>query len=193
MKYRAIVLAGACLLSAAAPAWAADANAGAKLTQTNGCMGCHGANFEGGAGPKLFGIEHRLSPAQIAAAISNPKPPMPKFPLTGAQVSDIVAYLSDLDGGVAHAAPVVSLSPASPSNRAELTIRFPGTPPKHVTAQPSMKMGGSSMNAPRVTLSATSDPHVWRGKVTFDMGGAWTIDVNYDGQHISVPVHVTGM
>lgn len=168
----------------------ADVNAGAKLVQDNGCMGCHGATFQGGVGPKLYGIEHRLSAAQIAAAIQNPKAPMPKFPFSDAQISDVVAYLSSLDGGGGR--PVATLTPARPSKSAVLTVRFPGTPPKHVTAVPGMQMGGSTMTTPMVTLHPTSDPHVWKGNVSFSMGGPWTINVVYDGKHLTLPVNVAG-
>jgi len=190
MRYAIFVLMLSFAMNSAARA--ADPNAGAKLVQTNGCMGCHGAHFEGGAGPKLLGIEHRLSPAQIATAISDPRAPMPKFPFSQVQVGDIVAYLSNLDGGTARTAPVVTFAPASPNDRAVVTVRFPGSPPRRVSAQPVMKMGGSSMSTARVSLTPTRDPHVWTGRVTFDMGGPWTIDVNYDGKHLTVPVNVTG-
>jgi cytochrome c553 len=168
----------------------ADVNAGAALVQSNGCTGCHGATFRGGIGPKLYGIEHRLKPQQIADAIKNPKAPMPKFPFSDAQVSDVVAYLSSLDGG--GGGPVATLDPAKPGKSATLTVRFPGTPPKHVSAVPTMQMGASSMATPAVVLHATHDPHVWTGTVTFSMGGPWTIEVKYDGGVLKVPVTVAG-
>jgi len=171
---------------------AGDPAAGALLVQSNGCTGCHGANFQGATGPKLYGIEHQLSAAQIADAIANPQAPMPKFPLDAAQIADVVAYLSSLDGGRGGAGPVATLEPAKPSSHATLTVRFPGTAPRSVTAQPAMQMGGSSMSAAKVTLRPTSDPHVWQGKVSFSMGGPWTIDVTYDGKHLTVPVNVAG-
>lgn len=167
----------------------ADA-AGAKLVQSSGCAGCHGAVFQGGIGPKLSGIEHRMTPAQIVAAIENPKAPMPKFPFSDAQVQDIVAYLSSLDGG--GGSPVATLDPATPGKSATLFVRFPGTPPRHVTATPAMLMGGRNMSAATVTLRPASDPHVWRGTVTFSMGGPWTIEVTYDGKHLTLPVNVAG-
>ena len=171
---------------------AADANAGALLVQQHGCTGCHGAQFQGGAGPQLRGIEHRLSAAQIANAVAHPVAPMPQFGFTNAQTADIVAYLSGLDGGSKQNVPVATLSPAKPSNQAMLTIRFPGSPPQSVTALPTMLMGSSSMSGAKVTLAATADPHVWRGVVHFSMGGAWTIEVLYDGKKMSVPVNVAG-
>ncbi len=179
------------LVLAASPCGArADVNAGAGLVQSSGCMGCHGATLRGGIGPTLYGIEHRRTAAQIANAIKNPTTPMPKFPLSDSQIQDVVAYLSSLDGGGGQ--PVATLSPAKPENHAVLTVRFPGTPPRHVTAVPAMHMGGSGMDSARVTLHPTSDPHVWKGVVSFSMGGPWTIDVVYDGKHLTVPVNVVG-
>jgi mono/diheme cytochrome c family protein len=175
-----------------ARAGAADANAGALLVQQHGCTGCHGAQFQGGAGPQLRGIEHRLSAARIANAIAHPVAPMPQFGFTSEQTADIVAYLSDLDGGTKQNVPVATLSPAKPSNQAMLTIAFPGTPPHSVTAQATMQMGSSSMSGAKIALTATADPHVWKGVVRFSMGGPWTIEVLYDGKKMSVPVNVAG-
>jgi cytochrome c550 len=173
------------------PAAGGDANAGAKLAQQNGCVGCHGATYAGGLGPALYGIEHRRSAEQIADAIRHPHAPMPNFGLTDSQVSDLVAYLESLDGGVASDAPVVTLDPATPSERATLTVRFPGTP-QHVTAQPVMQMGRGSMHTDEITLQPTSDPHVWQGQVRFSMSGPWTIEIHYDGKLVEVPVNVAG-
>ncbi len=192
-----IALAGAPLfgiLTALVPSAgnAADVNAGAKLVQSNGCAGCHGTNFQGGVGPKLSGIEHRRSAAQIADAIKNPKAPMPRFPFTNAQVGDVVAYLSNLDGGAGASRPVATLTPVKPSDHAVLSVRFPGTPPKSVSALPVMQMGGSTMHTARVTLHPTRDPHVFEGNVTFSMGGPWTIEILYDGKRMTLPVEAGG-
>ncbi|HEX3464671.1 MAG TPA: cytochrome c [Candidatus Elarobacter sp.] len=170
---------------------AADVNAGATLVQSNGCAGCHGATFQGGIGPKLYGIEHRLKRERIAAAIKTPKAPMPKFPFSDGQISDVVAYLTSLDGGGGR--PVATLSPRNPGKSAVLTVRFPGTPPKHVVAIPVMQMGASSMTTPTVVLHPTGDPHVWTGTVAFSMGGPWTIDVKYDGGLLKLPVTAGSM
>ncbi len=187
------VLASLLTVGPSVPALAAgDSTAGAMLVQSNGCAGCHGANFQGGTAPKLYGIEHRRSAAEIAGAIANPKAPMPKFPLDPAQIADVVAYLSSLDGGRGGAGPVATLEPAKPSSHATLTVRFPGAAPRSVTAEPAMEMGGSTMRAAKVELKPTSDPHVWQGKVSFSMGGPWTIEVTYDGKHLTVPVNVAG-
>jgi mono/diheme cytochrome c family protein len=176
---------------ATSPAPSGDPNAGAKLVQSSGCVGCHGATFQGGLGPALYGIEHRLGSAQIAESIKQPRPPMPDLGFTDAQIGDIVAYLSNLDGGIASTAPVVTLDPATPTDRATLTVRFPGTP-QHVTAKPTMQMGRGSMHTDEVTLHPTSDPHVWQGQVQFSMSGPWTIELLYDGKLIEVPVNVAG-
>ena len=176
------------------PALAADpdANAGAKLVQTHGCSGCHGAKFDDGDAPKLVGIEKRLTSAQITSAIDHPKAPMPQYGFTPEQTADIVAYLSNLDGGEKNSAPVATLSPDKPTGKATLTVKFPGTPPKKVTALPTMQMGSGSMTDAKVDLMPGSDPHVFSGVVHFSMGGPWTIVVTYDGKKLDVPVNVSG-
>jgi mono/diheme cytochrome c family protein len=169
-----------------------DANNGAKLVQANGCAGCHGAGLKGGGiGPALFGIEHKLSSDQIAGFIAHPRPPMPNFGFTPAQIGDIVAYLSNLDGGASGDAPVVTFDPATPTDVATISVRFPGTPPKDVSVLPSMHMGQMSMQTRVVHLTqSATDPHVFTGKIVFSMGGPWTIDVQYDGQTMDVPLNV---
>ncbi len=169
-----------------------DSNAGAKLVQANGCAGCHGAQLKGGSiGPALFGIEHRLAPAQIADFIVHPRAPMPNFGFTSGQVDDIVAYLSSLDGGTNQQAPVVTFDPATPVTDATISVRFSGTPPKDVSVVPIMQMGTSTMQTRLVHLSASpSDPNVFTGKIVFSMGGPWTIKVQYDGSSMDVPLNV---
>lgn len=179
-------------MTVAAQALGGDVNAGGKLVQANGCAGCHGANLMGGSiGPKLYGIEHRLSDAQISDFIIHPRAPMPNFGFTAAQVSDIVAYLTSLDGGANSAQPVVTFDPASPTDQATITVRFPGTPPKIVSVLPIMEMGSSAMNTRTVQLQQSpSDPHVFTGKIVFSMGGPWTMRVHYDGHTLDVPLTV---
>jgi hypothetical protein len=193
MQIHRSALVVAALLAVVAPGFAAgpDPNAGEKLVQANGCTGCHGAKFEGGIGPKLLGVEHRLSAEKIADAILHPKAPMPQFGFTQAQADNITAYLSGLDGGERGSGPVATLTPATPTSSAVLSVRF-AVPPKSVTADASMQMGHSPMHAPLVTLKPTADPHVWSGTVEFAMGGAWTIVVTYDGKTMNVPVAVGG-
>jgi mono/diheme cytochrome c family protein len=169
----------------------ADANNGAKLVQANGCAGCHGANLMGGSiGPKLYGIEHKLSSDQIADFIVHPRPPMPNFGFTQQQVNDIVAYLSGLDGGANATQPVVTLSPNPPVDVATISVRFPGTPPKNVTVLPVMQMGASSMQTRMVQLQPSTDPNVFTGRIVFSMGGPWTLKLQYDGNTMDVPVTV---
>lgn len=171
---------------------AGDANAGARLAQANGCAGCHGATFEGGIGPKLYGIEHRLTTAQIADFIKNPRPPMPNFGFSDTQISDISAYLSGLDGGIANDQPVVTVDPPAPSEQAVLTVRFPGAVPASVVVFPIMHMGRASMHTDGLQLQKTSDPHVFTGPVHFSMGGPWTLHIVYDGHSLDVPLTVGG-
>jgi cytochrome c553 len=170
----------------------ADSNAGAKLVAQNGCTSCHGAKFQGSpAGfPALVGIEHRRSRDQIIAAITSPKAPMPNYGFTAAQAADIADYLSSLDGGVSADKPIVTIAPDHPDTYADVTIRFSGTPPKSVTAVASMTMGHDTMNAPQVIFKPTSDPHVYTGRIEFDMGGAWTIHIVYDGKTVDQPLVV---
>jgi cytochrome c550 len=169
---------------------AGDPNAGANLVSHNGCMGCHGAKFQGGLGPKLFGIEHKLSPAQITDFIKHPRAPMPDFGLSDSQIADVVAYLSNLDGGVS-GGPVITLDPPSPKDRATVTVRFAREVPKHVTIRASMQMGTMSHHSD-ADLHPTKDPHVWQGTVEFSMGGAWVLTLNYDDKHVDVPLNVSG-
>jgi mono/diheme cytochrome c family protein len=177
---------------AASSAATGDANDGAKLVQANGCEGCHGVGLRGGGiGPALYGIEHRTSADQIAGFIANPKAPMPNFGFTATQISDIVAYLSGLDGGASDTKPVVTIEPPVPTDQATVSVRFPGDPPQHVSVTPIMVMGSTTMPTREVKMSqSTSDPHVFTGKVVFSMGGPWTIHLIYDGHTLDVPLTV---
>jgi mono/diheme cytochrome c family protein len=169
----------------------AGSNAGAKLVAQNGCTSCHGAKLGGSASyPALYGIEHRRTRAQIIAALVSPKAPMPNFGFTAAQAGDIADYLSSLDGGASADQPVITIAPAHLDDFADVTVRFPGTPPKSVTAMASMAMGHMPMKSPVVVLKSTSDPHVFTGRVEFSMAGAWTLHVVYDGKTIDRPLVV---
>lgn len=170
----------------------ADSNAGAKLVAQNGCTSCHGAKFQGSAAgyPALAGIEHRRTRAQIVDAIVHPTAPMPNYGFTAAQAGDIADYLSGLDGGAAANQPIITIAPDHPSDFADVTIRFSGTPPQSVTAVASMSMGHMPMNSGQVTFKPTSDPHVYTGRIQFEMGGAWTIHIVYDGKTIDQPIVV---
>ncbi len=142
-------------------------------------------------GPPLYGIEHKLGADRIAAAIEHPKPPMPNFGFSTAQVSSIVAYLSNLDGGVSGTQPVVTFDPATPTDVATISVRFSGTPPKSVSVLPIMHMGSSTMPTREIRLTPSpSDPHVFTGRIAFSMGGPWTVRVRYDGSTLNVPLTV---
>lgn len=167
-----------------------DANAGARLVQANGCTGCHGATFGGGIGPKLLGVEHRLTAAQIADFIKNPRPPMPNFGFSDTQISDISAYLSALDGGLTNDQPVVSYGSLKPGEPIPLTVRFPGAIPVSVVLTPVMQMGHGSMHVEAIKLQPTADPRTFIGVVVFSMGGPWTLHIVYDSHDLDVPVTV---
>lgn len=72
-----------------------DPYVGAKLFSTN-CASCHGAGGSGGFGPKLVGLADRVTPSFFAWRIKDPIAPMPKLPLTNAQIADLAAYLETL-------------------------------------------------------------------------------------------------
>ncbi|HTV91373.1 MAG TPA: c-type cytochrome [Verrucomicrobiae bacterium] len=167
----------------------ADVNAGAKLVAQNGCQACHGTTFRGTAQfPALYGVEHRLTRAQIVTALTNPKAPMPNYGFSVAQAGDIADYLSGLDGGAAADQPVITIAPAHPVDYADVTVRFPGSPPQKVTAVATMAMGNMPMKSPQVVFKPTSDPHVYTGRIAFSMSGAWTIHIVYDGKTIDRPI-----
>jgi hypothetical protein len=157
----------AALLAASAP----DASAGAHLVATYGCRACHASD--------LGGIARRLNANQIAAALLRPAAPMPSFGFTATEAGDIAAYLTQ---GVADVTqPVITTAPAHPSDYADVTVRFPGEPPKNVTLVALMSMGGMKMHSQTVTMKPGSDPHVFTGHVDFSMDGTWTLHVVYDG------------
>ena len=166
-------------------------DAGARLAAQYGCAGCHGATFGGGVGPKLVGIEHRRSAAQIFTAIERPKPPMPNFGLKSSQIGEIVAFLSSLDGGSAGSSPIIIFKPSASSSSTMVSVRFPGTPPRGATLQGVMHMG-MTMRTQRVALRATSDPHVLAGTLHFSMDGPWTVMVHYGATTLSRPIVVGG-
>ncbi|HVA36129.1 MAG TPA: c-type cytochrome [Candidatus Dormibacteraeota bacterium] len=176
--------------AAADPYASGNATEGAHLVQSSGCEGCHGAGFTGGIGPKLVGIEKRLSADQIAQKILHPKAPMPSFGFTDRQAADLVAYLSGLDGGTGK--PVVKIDPPEPTDAATVRVTFAGTPPTGAQVQAFMQMGKSSHGTGWVPLRKTADPHVLSAKVKFSMGGPWTLKVRYDGHEMDVPITVDG-
>lgn len=175
-----------------APASSGDSNNGAKLVQSNGCAGCHGAGFKGGGiGPALYGLEHHMSNAAIADFITHPRPPMPNFGFSDAQIGDIVAYLTALDGGINNTMPVVTFSPASPVDQATIMVTFPGTAPANVSVLPVMHMGTGTHHTNLVQLQpAPNDPHTFTGRIAFSMGGPWIVQIEYDGHELDVPLNV---
>lgn len=86
--------------------------------------------------------------------------------------------------------PTIAISPAHPSDYADLTITFPGTPPKNVTVVALMTMGGIDMHSPTVTMTQGSDPHVFTGRVDFSIDGTWTLHVIYDGNSFDQQIEV---
>lgn len=167
-----------------------NATGGAKLVQASGCEGCHGAGLRGSTAPSLVGIEKRMSPAQIAKAIQDPKPPMPRFGLSDMQVANVVAYLSGLDGGKGN--PIVRLVPANPTQEATVNVTFHGTPPPGAQVEAMMQMGSMSHGSGWLPLHRTSDPHTLATKVHFSMGGPWMIRVRYGGKVMVMPITVGG-
>ncbi|HYN34475.1 MAG TPA: cytochrome c [Ilumatobacteraceae bacterium] len=88
---------------------------GERLSRSSGCAGCHGQNFEGGAGPGWIGLAGSqvtlvdgstllADDAYLTAAIADPSKhlvdgytlKMPANNLTDAEVADIVAYINTL-------------------------------------------------------------------------------------------------
>ncbi len=168
-----------------------DATSGAKLVQSSGCEGCHGAALHGSSmAPNLVGIEKRMSVAQITKAIEDPKSPMPRFGFSEKQVADVVAYISGLDGGSGK--PIVRLNPANPAQEATVNVTFPDSPPRDAQVEATMQMGSMSHGTGWLPLRKTSDPHTLATKVHFSMGGPWMIHVKYAGKVMAVPISVGG-
>lgn len=155
----------------------ADVNAGAALVQSHGCMGCHGA--------KLSQMHDRQ---KVISAVLHPTAPMPNFGFTAVQAGDIADYLATL--GPQGKGPLITITPAHPSDTATVTITFSGTPPASVTAVASMAMGGSTMASPVVTLTPSPDGRTFTGQLSFSMGGAWTLKIRYNGKEIDRPLEV---
>ena len=101
MKNTIIALAAAGLVTFGAAAHAGDAEAGKAAYST--CVGCHGANGEGGVGPKLAG----QAAADIAQKLNAYKEGKQVGPMTSmmapmaaglseADIANIAAYTSSL-------------------------------------------------------------------------------------------------
>jgi len=97
MTLAAARLAGVCLLSSPTKA---DVAAG-EATFKAKCAGCHGADGKGKPAMKNSDLTaadvQKKSDADLSAAITNGKPPMPAYKtLTADQVKDLVSYVRSL-------------------------------------------------------------------------------------------------
>ncbi len=90
MKNTIIALAAAGLVTFGAAAQAGDAAAGKASFAT--CVGCHGANAEGGVGPKLAG----QAAADIVSKLNDYKAGKQVGPMTS-MMAPMAAGLSDAD------------------------------------------------------------------------------------------------
>ena len=88
----------ACGGGGAAPQAQGDAKAGAQAWAAAPCAGCHGANAEGGVGPKLTGTA--LPFDQVKNTVRNGKgAAMPKFSadqISDQALTDIYAWLKSM-------------------------------------------------------------------------------------------------
>ena len=102
----------------AGDAMSAAARSGEELSRSQGCAGCHGGDFDGGAGPGWIGLagsEVLLADGTtviaddeyLTTAITDPSAQlvdgynlrMPANDLTDAEVADIVAFITTLADG----------------------------------------------------------------------------------------------
>ncbi|MFM2055641.1 MAG: hypothetical protein RLY71_26 [Pseudomonadota bacterium] len=63
------------------------------------CVVCHGAQGEGGLGPKLQGVSIRLTPEQIRHQIVEPRNTMPRLypsPIDNTTLGDLIEFLGGL-------------------------------------------------------------------------------------------------
>ncbi len=96
----------------------ASASNGEQLSRSMGCAGCHGQNFEGGAGPTWVGLAGSTvtladgsttvaDDAYLTRAIKNPSADlaadytlkMPANNLSDAEIADIVAFINTMGEG----------------------------------------------------------------------------------------------
>lgn len=125
---------------AAAPAAGGAASAeGGKTFFASNCAGCHGANAEGGVGPKLdqaatwnltqFGeaVHEGKAPDKTLAAMM---PHFTKAQVSDAQLADMHAFLQQTFGVKAEAAPAATTpAPAAAPAAAATTATTPATTP----------------------------------------------------------------
>lgn len=72
------------------------AAAGPEDIYKKSCVACHGANYEGGAGPALKGVGDRLSVDQIKEVITNGRGSMPGGLVPADQADAMAKWLSEL-------------------------------------------------------------------------------------------------
>jgi cytochrome c oxidase subunit 2 len=96
------------------------AQRGQEISRTQGCAGCHGADFGGGAGPSWIGLAGSevlladgttvvADDAYLVRSIAEPNAQivadyalqMPANSLTDEQIADVVAFIKTLSGGTA--------------------------------------------------------------------------------------------
>jgi cytochrome c550 len=66
-----------------------------EIYASSSCIGCHGGNLEGGAGPKLIGIGNSKSKEEILAVIQNGVGIMPAAQLEGEQAEIVAEWLAN--------------------------------------------------------------------------------------------------
>ncbi len=101
MKKLLIAMSATALISFGAAANAGDASAGQAAFAT--CVGCHGANAEGGVGPKLAGQSadaikeklHKYKAGEQMGPMTSMMAPMAAG-LSDADIENIAAYVSTL-------------------------------------------------------------------------------------------------
>lgn len=110
--------AGAVVSTETGSAGGASASNGEQLARSNGCAGCHGQDFGGGAGPALVGLAGSevvlvdgstivADTAYLTRSIAEPSADlvvdytlkMPANGLSDAEIADIVAYIETLADG----------------------------------------------------------------------------------------------
>ncbi len=103
MKKMIIAMATAGLMTFGASAFAGDAAKGQELFNSSSCAGCHGANGEGGVGPKLAGQSaddikaklHKYKAGEQVGPMTSMMAPMAAG-LSDADIDNIAAYIATL-------------------------------------------------------------------------------------------------